>query len=48
MSWFRMTTFAFQVRHAVTAAASASVAPSPVGQRRNAAVRQNGLFSSPQ
>ena len=48
MSWFRMITLAFQVRHAVIAAVSASVAPSPAGQRRNAEVRQNGLFSSVQ
>ena len=48
MSWFRMITFAFQVRQAVIAAVSASFAPSPAGHRRNAAVRQNGLFSSVQ
>ena len=48
MYWFKMITLAFQVRHAVIAAASASVCPSPPGQRRNAAVKQNGLFSSAQ
>ena len=48
MSWFRMITLAFQVRHAAIAAVSASVAPFPAGQRRNAAVRQNGLFWSVQ